>query len=82
MNEVEYYYILNYSITVIVQKVIGLLKTAYLQDKWRPTEKLNIVGGIRATHFDVTDQIYYEPRLSVSYKVNDKVKFKGAWGKY
>ena len=82
MNEVEYNYILNDSITVIDQKDKGLLKTAYLQDKCSPTEKLNIVGGIRATHFDVTDQIYYEPRLSVSYKVNDKVKFKGAWGKY
>lgn len=82
MNEVEYNYILNDSITVIDQKDKGLLKTAYLQDKWSPTEKLNIVGGIRATHFDVTDQIYYEPRLSISYKVNDKVKFKGAWGKY
>ena len=82
MNEVEYNYSLNDSITVIDQKDKGLLKTAYLQDKWSPTEKLNIVGGIRATHFDVTDQIYSEPRLSVSYKVNDKVKFKGAWGKY
>ena len=82
MNEVEYNYSLNDSITVIDQKDKGLLKTAYLQDKWSPTEKLNIVGGIRATHFDVTDEIYYEPRLSVSYKVNDKVKFKGAWGKY
>ena len=82
MNEVEYNYILNDSITVIDQKDKGLLKTAYLQDKWSPTEKLNIVGGIRTTHFDVTDEIYYEPRLSVSYKVNDKVKFKGAWGKY
>ena len=82
MNEVEYNYILNDSITVIDQKDKGLLKTAYLQDKWSPTEKLNIVGGIRATHFDVTDEIYYEPRLSVSYKVNDKVKFKGALGNY
>ena len=82
MNEVDYNYSLNDSITVIDQKDKGLLKTAYLQDKWSPTQKLNIVGGIRATHFDVTDEIYYEPRLSVSYKVNNKVKFKGAWGKY
>ena len=82
MNEVDYNYSLNDSITVIDQKDKGLLKTSYLQDKWSPTQKLNIVGGIRATHFDVTDEIYYEPRLSVSYKVNNKVKFKGAWGKY
>lgn len=82
MNEVEYNYSLNDSITVIDQKDKGLLKTAYLQDKWSPTEKLDIVGGIRATHFDVTDEIYYEPRLSASYEVNNKVKLKGAWGKY
>ena len=82
MNEVDYNYSLNDSITVIDQNDKGLLKTAYLQDKWSPTQKLNIVGGIRATHFDVTDELYYEPRLSVSYKVNNKVKLKGAWGKY
>lgn len=82
MNEVDYNYSLNDSITVIDQKDKGLLKTAYLQDKWSPNEKLNIVGGIRATHFNLTDEIYYEPRISASYKVNNKVKLKGAWGKF
>jgi len=81
-NEVDYNYSLNDSITVIDQKDKGSLKTAYFQDKWSPTEKLNIVGGIRATHFDVTDELYYEPRLSVLYQVNNKIKLKGAWGKY
>ena len=82
MNEVDYNYSLNDSITVIDQKDKGLLKTAYLQDKWSPNGKLNIVGGIRATHFNLTDEIYYEPRISASYKVNNKVKLKGAWGKF
>ena len=81
-NEVDYNYSLNDSISVISQKDKGLIKTVYIQDKWSPTEKLNIIGGIRSTHFDVTNELYYEPRLSGSYQLNNKVKLKGAWGKY
>ena len=81
-NEVDYNYSLNDSISVINQKDKGLIKTVYIQNKWSPTEKLNIIGGIRTTHFDVTNELYYEPRLSGSYQLNNKVKLKGAWGKY
>jgi ferric enterobactin receptor len=81
-NEVDYNYSLNDSISVINQKDKGLIKTLYIQNKWSPTEKLNIIGGIRTTHFDVTNELYYEPRLSGSYQLNNKVKLKGAWGKY
>ena len=81
-NEVDYNYSLNDSISVINQKDKGLIKTVYIQNKWSPTKKLNIIGGIRTTHFDVTNELYYEPRLSGSYQLNNKVKLKGAWGKY
>ena len=81
-NDVDYNYTFNDTITVIDQKGEGVLNTVYLQDKWSPSEKLNIVGGIRATHFDVTDEFYYEPRFSLSYQLNDKLKLKGAWGRY
>ena len=81
-SEVDYNYSLNDSISVINQKDKGLIKTVYIQNKWSPTEKLNIIGGIRTTHFDVTNELYYEPRLSGSYQLNNKVKLKGAWGKY
>ena len=81
-NDVDYNYTFNDTMTVIDQKDEGVLNTVYLQDKWSPSEKLNIVGGIRATHFDVTDEFYYEPRFSLSYQLNDKLKLKGAWGRY
>ena len=55
-NEVDYNYSLNDSISVINQKDKGLIKTVYIQNKWSPTEKLNIIGGIRTTHFDVTNE--------------------------
>ena len=81
-NEVDYNYSINDTITVIAQKDKGLLSTIYLQDKWSPTEKLNVIGGIRATHFDLEDKVFFEPRLSLSYQLNNQIKLKGAWGKY
>ena len=81
-NEVDYNYSINDTITVITQKDKGLLSTIYLQDKWSPTEKLNIIGGIRATYFDLEDEVFFEPRLSLSYQLNNQIKLKGAWGKY
>ena len=39
-------------------------------------------AGIRANYFDVTSKNYFEPRLSGTYSVNDRLKFKGAWGIY
>ena len=81
-NEVDYNYSINDTITVITQKDKGLLSTIYLQDKWSPTEKLNVIGGIRATHFDLEDKVFFEPRLSLSYQLNNQIKLKGAWGKY
>ena len=60
----NYNYTFNDTITVIDQKDEGVLNTVYLQ-KVSPSEKLNIVGGIRATHFDVTDEFYYEPLVII-----------------
>ena len=81
-NEVDYNYSINDTITVIAQKDKGLLSTIYLQDKWSPTEKLNVIGGIRATHFDLEDKVFFEPRLSLSYQLNNQIKLKGAWKYY
>ena len=36
----------------------------------------------RATHFDLEDKVFFEPRLSLSYQLNNQIKLKGAWGKY
>ena len=81
-NEVDYKYSINDTTTVVSQNDKGFLSTVYLQDKWDPIKNLSIIGGIRATHFDVSDDIFYEPRLSISYQLNNQVELKGAWGKY
>ena len=80
-NEVDYNYSLNDSISVINQKDKGLIKKHFtFKINGVQPKKLNIIGGIRTTHFDVTNELYYEPRLSGSYQLNNKVKLKVAWG--
>ncbi len=60
----------------------GTQYSAYLQDKWTLFNKLTITPGIRATYFDQTEDYYYEPRLSFIFNLTNRVKLKGAWGKY
>lgn len=60
----------------------GTQYSAYLQDKWTLFNKLTITPGIRATYFDQTEDYYYEPRLSFIFNLINRVKLKGAWGKY
>ena len=44
--------------------------------------KLILKGGIRASSYSLTEQVYLEPRASLSYLLTDRIKLKGAWGKY
>lgn len=81
-NQVEYDYIMNDSLDIISQDTDGNLASLFIQDNWKPTSRLDVLGGIRVSHFDITDEIYYEPRISANYLLSDKIKLKGAWGKY
>lgn len=60
----------------------SLLSTLYAQDKWKITPNLEINAGIRANHYDITGDVYIEPRLSFQYKPTEKLTLKGATGKY
>lgn len=56
--------------------------SVYLQDEWRPTEKWKITPGIRMNYF--SDGSYYraEPRLSLEYKANNRIRLQTAYGRY
>ncbi|MBB6001611.1 TonB-dependent receptor [Arcicella rosea] len=73
----------NDTTVIIAKNDKGSLLTAYLQDQIKLFDsKLVLKAGIRANYFDVTSKNYFEPRLSGTYSVNDRLKFKGAWGIY
>ena len=45
-------------------------------------DKLIFSGGLRATHYSVTNKLYIEPRANFTYLLSNSFKIKGAWGKY
>jgi ferric enterobactin receptor len=60
-----------------------LQSSLYLQDKISLlNNKIFVNAGFRVTHFDVTNKIYPEPRLSLTFEPVPKFKIKSAWGFY
>ncbi len=82
INDIAYQFTRNDTLNLIDEQNNGVLVATYLQDTWRATDKLSIIGGIRASYYDVTAESYYEPRLSASYQLTPKIRLKAAWGRY
>jgi hypothetical protein len=78
---IDYTYSQNDTIQIIAKHDQGTLLAAYLQDEAH-LGKLTVKGGIRASYFTPTAKTYFEPRLSASFVVSDRLKIKGAWGIY
>lgn len=80
---IKYDYTQNDSTSVIAKDDNGKIGGGYLQTHckvWQ--DRLKILPGIRWTYYDVTDKFYFEPRLSVNYKLSGKLKLSFGWGKY
>lgn len=56
--------------------------SVYLSDTWRPTDKWKIVSGIRTSYLSDGDYLRLEPRLSLEYKANDRIRLQTAYGRY
>ncbi len=81
--DIKYDYIQNDTVTVINKKDKGLIVGGYLQTHFKLwDDKLKLVPGLRLTSYDVTNKIYWEPRISANYSFSEKLKLKLAWGKY
>ncbi len=60
----------------------AFLYSLFFQDKISLKSNFNIKPGIRVNYYDGTGKIYFEPRLSVSYKIGNGVVLKMATGRY
>ncbi|MCG8307544.1 MAG: TonB-dependent receptor [Cytophagales bacterium] len=81
-NDISYNYTRNDTVNVLDRRDNGTVYALYVQDRWKPLRKLTLIPGIRTNYFDVTGQMYYEPRISGVFRLTSKIKLKGAWGKY
>ena len=54
----------------------------FAQDKWDFSEKLKFQFGLRSTHYNLHNNIYFDPRLSMKYHYSKDIAFKLNWGLY
>ncbi|MFV0417211.1 MAG: TonB-dependent receptor [Dysgonomonas sp.] len=82
------YYDINYRYTkddttsIIDMKNKGSLLAGYAQYRWKPTEKITLLPGMRVSYYDVTSKVYPEPRMQFYYNHTDKLRFKASTGLY
>jgi len=82
-NKIDYAYSSNDTVPLLTKNDRGLFTAVYAQDQIRLlANRLLIKPGIRLTQYSVTRKIHAEPRLSATYQLTDRLKLKGAWGRY
>jgi ferric enterobactin receptor len=81
--DIKYSYAQSDTATILNRNGKALLSGVYFQDKLKfLKDKMQFLPGIRTSYFQTTNKLYYEPRVSVSYNITDKLILKGAYGKY
>ncbi len=81
-NDIEYTFTQNDTISVLDRADEGLTSALYIQDRHTFGNRLVVKGGLRTSFYSPTEQIYLEPRASLSYLLSEKIRLKAAWGKY
>ncbi len=81
-NNIDYQFTQNDTLSVINRSDDGVTTSFYLQDRHTFGDKMIVKGGLRSSHYNITNDFYLEPRASMTYLISDRIKLKAAWGKY
>lgn len=79
---VDYLLIRDDTLTILNENQQGDYYAAYLQDTWKPTEKLTVNAGLRATYYGLNQNTYYAPRFSAEWKLTDDFRLKTGLGRH
>ena len=82
LAEVDYKFIRDDTLTILDLEQEATYGALYLSDTWSPFSKLSINAGLRATYYDLSEEIYWAPRFSFQYNLTEKIKIKGGYGKH
>ncbi|NET36052.1 MAG: TonB-dependent receptor [Cyanothece sp. SIO1E1] len=58
----------------------GLQNAAYAEYVWETAWNLRLEGGLRLTHYDLTQNLYWSPRVNGQYQINPNAMLKTSWG--
>jgi outer membrane receptor for ferrienterochelin and colicin len=81
--DIKYTYAQNDTSTVLDRHNNAILAGGYFQSETKLFKhKIRLLLGIRASYFQQSGKMYYEPRASLSYSIVDRVTLKGLSVKY
>jgi hypothetical protein len=81
--DIKYKYAQNDTLTILDRHDLSMLRGGYIQAKNTFFDgKMQFLPGIRVSYFENTKQMYYEPRVSLSYNLTRQITLKGAAGRY
>ena len=66
---------------VLETKNEGATSTVYIEDEI-VINTLTVIPGLRVSKYSINDEVYTEPRLSISYELNDTTQLRAAFGDY
>ena len=79
--DIKYSYAQSDTASILNRNGAAVLGGIYLQSKIKLLkDKLQILPGLRANYFETTGKLYFEPRLSASYNLTDRLIIKGSTG--
>jgi ferric enterobactin receptor len=81
-NQVDYHFNFNEGAADLLRNNRNRQQAFYLQDRLHPFDSLEITPGLRVTRYNLTQQVYLEPRLNFIYHASDKLRFKAAGGRF
>lgn len=80
--KVDYKFIRDDTLTILDLQQEANYAAAYVSDTWTPFSKLSINAGLRATYYNISQDIYWAPRFSFQYNLTDRIRIKGGYGKH
>ena len=79
---VDYQFTRDDTLSILDLEQEATYAAAYVSDTWSPFPKLSVNAGLRATYYDVSEEIYWSPRFSFQYNLSDQIRIKGGYGKH
>ncbi|MDR3269568.1 MAG: TonB-dependent receptor [Tannerella sp.] len=79
---IDYRYAQSDTMNILNMQNKGNLLSAYVQDRWTLSDKFTVLPGVRLAYYDVTSNVYPEPRFQAFYKINGRLNLKASTGYY
>ncbi len=80
--QVDYEFVRDDTLTILDINQKANYLASYISDIWQPFPSFLVNAGIRGTYYDLSKKTYWAPRLSFEYKLSDRIKKKGGYGKH